>query len=123
MHVCVCACVCVFIYVCVCVCVCMCVCVCVCVYVCEAAVVVKWLEHWPGNRKVPGSMPVTAVVSLSKKLYHSHITPLSLPSCINGDLVLTGEANANLGAHTFTCETWYGLLRCTSPAPRRIFPA
>ena len=43
----------------------------------------------------------------------------------------TGEANAQLsmshiavedpgktlGAHTFNCETWYRLLRVTSPAP------
>ena len=50
---------------------------------------------------------------------------------INGYLVYTREANAQLsmshiavedpggtlGAHTITCETWYSLLRVTSPAP------
>ena len=46
----------------------------------------SWLGHWPGNRKVSGSIHgnTTSVVSLSKKL-HSHCS--SLPSCLNGDLV------------------------------------
>ena len=46
---------------CACVCVHVCACVYVCVYVrmygCVCVAVVKWLENWPGSRKVPGSMP------------------------------------------------------------------
>ena len=88
------------------------VCACVCVF----SSIAKWLDHRPGNRKVPGSMlgymQIGAfVVSLSKKLY-SHCS--SLPSCIlgtwwpgvnwgssppscniNGYLVLTEEVNVN----------------------------
>ena len=43
--------------VCVCACVCVCVCVRVCVCVCLRGSIAKWLGHWPGNRKVPSSIP------------------------------------------------------------------
>ena len=43
------------------------------------ATTVLWLEHWPGNPKVPGSMPSApgsvVVVSLSKELY-SNCSPV-----------------------------------------------
>ena len=43
------------------------------------ATTVLWLEHWPGNLRVPGSMPSTpnsvVAVSLSKELY-SNCSPV-----------------------------------------------
>ena len=55
----------------------------------EAAVPL-WLECRLAYQEVPVLFPAAAVVSLSK----SHCS--SLPSCINGDLAIGGEANANL---------------------------
>ena len=52
----------------------------VCVHVSAA---VQWLEHWPSNREVPGSIPgggpFSAVVVSLSKILHSHCS--SLPSC------------------------------------------
>ena len=50
----------------------------------HGCVMPPWMMVW--------ALKVQVVVSLSKKL-HSHCS--SPPSCINGDLALTGEANAN----------------------------
>ena len=63
-------------------------CVCVCVRACVCVHVAKWSGHWPAN-KFDSHSSHFGVASLSKKLC-LHCS--SLPSCINGDLVLTREA-------------------------------
>ena len=56
--------------------------------VCGCVIIAKWLEHWPGNQGVPGSMPgmplAIVLVSLSKKLY----SPTQLSKWRSGDLYL-----------------------------------
>jgi len=61
-------------------------------------------------KRFPVGCPAAAIVSLNKELY-SHCS--SLPSCINGDLAIAGEANANwqvpgrtTGAYTVIHEAW-----------------
>ena len=68
-----------------------CVFVCVCMHACVRERVTKWLEHQPGNQKVPGLMPdYTGLVLFPYVRSFTHITPIYTwgPSC----LVSTGEA-------------------------------
>ena len=80
---------CLYMCVCLCSCVCVvvvhacmdpCVCVCVCVCVCQRQHS-HWLEHWPGNQKVPGFdaqlHSVAVVVSIIARNF-THIAPVYL---------------------------------------------
>ena len=84
--------------------------------------IAKWLEHWPGNQKVPG---LCHLVSLSKKRY-SHIVywlvstgEAAHPAVTSmGTWCLLGEANVQLSlSHLMVldCRGTLGSILSTRP--------